>query len=410
MKSTGFRTRLLIILALFAVVPSAILTAAYAWSVAASPLRDMVGTEPWQQVAHSGLAALDVAERGATTAADSMAIAEHRAALSRSLTNAGRLDLYAEYLPGVAALLAVVLFILIGIATVRVAGHLSRQLSRPLQELVGWTELIARGERLPDRSEGSGAPEFDVLRQRMRLAERELGRSRERAVEAGRLRAFRESARRVAHEMKNALTPVRFALARIQRGNGAPDPEALEVIDLETRRMEDIARSFAQFGRLPEGPPAEVDLAELVSYTSRSTVPDNLRLELRIDESVPAVVGHHNALSRALTNVLLNAVEASKDGGAIVVRAGRAAATTGMVEIQVSDEGMGMDAETLATIWEPYVSHKKGGTGLGLAIARQSVEAHGGRVEARSEPARGTTITFHIPAGGATRAAVHATD
>jgi signal transduction histidine kinase len=324
MKRTGFRTRLLLILALFAVVPSAILTAVYAWSVAASPLQDMVGTEPWQQVAQSGLAALEVAERGASTRSDSLAIAAHRDALSRSLTNAGRLDVYVEYLPGVAALLAVILFLFIGVATVRVAGHLSRQLSRPLQEVVGWTGMIARGEKLPEHSEGRGAPEFDVLRQRMRLAERELGRSRERAVEAGRLRAFRESARQVAHEMKNALTPIRFALARIQRDKSAPDPEALEVIEMETRRMEEIARSFSQFGRLPEGPSAEVDLVEMVSYTARSTVPDTLSLALQVDEDVPAVTGHYDALARALSNVLLNAVEASSNGGVITVRARRA--------------------------------------------------------------------------------------
>jgi signal transduction histidine kinase len=349
-----------------------------------------------------------VAERNAASDADRKAINEHRTALSRSLTNANRLEVYAQYSSGATVILAVFAFLLLGVATVRVAGHLSRQLSRPLHELVGWTEMMARGDKLPDASSQRGAPEFEMLRQRMKLAERELRRSRERVVEAERLRAFRETARQVAHELKNVLTPVRFAVSRLQRDATLAQGETLAVLDIETRRLEDIARSFSLFGKLPEGPLSDIDVAELVTYTARTTVHDATRLTLDVDAELPLLKGHHDALARALANVILNAVDASQERGAITVTARRSSTNPSWIELQVADEGHGMDSEKLATIWEPYVTYKAGGTGLGLAITKQTVEAHGGRVEARSTPGRGTVITFLLPLSNGARSAAFA--
>jgi signal transduction histidine kinase len=157
-----------------------------------------------------------------------------------------------------------------------------------------------------------------------------------------------------------------------------------------------MARSFAQFGRLPEGPAADVDMGELVAYTARATVPERIALDLDI-QATQCVRGHHDSLARALSNVLLNAVEASGDGGRIAVRVrdvthnGEAA-----VRVAVQDSGAGIPADRLESIWSPYVTHKAGGTGLGLAIARQAVEAHGGTVFARS--GAGTTeVGFTVP-------------
>jgi signal transduction histidine kinase len=231
----------------------------------------------------------------------------------------------------------------------------------------------------------------------MRLAERELRKSRERVVEAERLRAFRETARQVAHELKNVLTPVRFAVSRLQRDATPGQVETLAVLDIETRRLEDIARSFSLFGKLPEGPLSDIDVAELVTYTARSTVGDVTRLTLDVDAGLPLLKGHHDALERALANVILNAMDASEGRGTVTVRARRSSADPSWIELQVADEGHGMDSEKLTTIWEPYVTYKAGGTGLGLAISKQTVEAHGGRVEALSAPGQGTVITFLLP-------------
>jgi signal transduction histidine kinase len=303
-------------------------------------------------------------------------------------------------------------------------------LSRPLDELVRWTELIGHGEPLPPppavvsharssadvngtsievtTSRVRGAPEFETLRRSMREMVSELEHGRQQAVEAERLHAFRESARRVAHEIKNPLTPIRFALARL-RGHA---PEALQedvdVIAMESERLDRMARSFAEFGKLPEGPPSEIDIGELVRYTARSSLPPGIALDLRIDENLPLVYGHNGALAGALSNVLLNAVDASGENGRITVTA-RAAKMGGRdaVRISVGDNGKGIPPGTLETIWEPYVTNKPGGTGLGLAIARQAVWAHDGTVTATSTLGQGTEIQFTIPANGVSAVRTH---
>src|SRR5690606_4171226 len=104
-----------------------------------------------------------------------------------------------------------------------------RQLSRPLDELVGWTGLIRLGRPIPAQSEREGAPEFEVLRSGMRTMARELEAGRLRALEAERAEAFRESARRFAHELKNPLTPIRFAVDRLRRT--AP-PELADTVEV----------------------------------------------------------------------------------------------------------------------------------------------------------------------------------
>jgi signal transduction histidine kinase len=235
----------------------------------------------------------------------------------------------------------------------------------------------------------------------MREMVSELEHGRQQAVEAERLHAFRESARRVAHEIKNPLTPIRFALARLRGEAPATLQEDVDVIAMESDRLDRMAKSFAEFGRLPEGPPAEIDMSELVRYTARSSVPSTIVLDLQIDENLPRVFGHNAALAGALSNVLLNAVDASGGKGQITVKA-RAVKVAGRdaVRILVADNGPGIAAQTLETIWEPYVTNKPGGTGLGLAIARQAVWAHDGTVTATSTLGKGTEIQFTIPANG----------
>ena len=246
-----------------------------------------------------------------------------------------------------------------------------------------------------------GAPEFETLRRSMREMVSELEQGRRQAVEAERLHAFRESARRVAHEIKNPLTPIRFALARL-RGQAPQElQEDVGVIAVESDRLDRMARSFAEFGRLPEGPPAEIDMGELIRYTARSCVPPTIALDLQIDDNLPRVHGHNGALAGALSNVLLNAVDASGESGRITVTA-RSVSASGRsaVRISVADDGRGIAPEKLGTIWEPYVTNKPGGTGLGLAIARQAVWAHDGTVNATSTLGKGTEIQLTIPADG----------
>lgn len=259
-----------------------------------------------------------------------------------------------------------------------------------------WTERIGHGEQ-PPPSEARGAPEFGALRQGIQLMATDLAAGRRAALEAERLAALRETARQVAHELKNPLTPIRFAVARLRGNVPAELEDSVAVLDAESARLEHMARSFAQFGRLPDGPVAEVDVAELVANAVRASVPDEMARTIRVAPGL-SLIGRHDALGRALSNVLLNAVEACGTSGRLEV----VAATNGAddaVEISVRDDGPGIDAAKLETIWNPYVTHKAGGTGLGLAIVRQTLEAHGGTAVAESGPGHGTLVRLTIPAG-----------
>jgi two-component system nitrogen regulation sensor histidine kinase NtrY len=396
-RRIGFRGRLFLILFGFALVPSMVLT--LAWSGATWWIVPMVSSNAaWDSTAASGARALTAARDGRISSTDSVALARHEQLLREGQLRSRQSGFFLRRVAvafGVSALFA---FLGIVVLASRVAGHLSRNLSRPLQELVGWTERIARAEALPDEPAAKGAPEFELLRGRMRRMSQELERGRRAAIEAERGAAMRETARQVAHELKNPLTPIRFAVDRLRREAPPNLQESIEVLRVESSRLEELARSFAQFGRLPEGPRAPVDVGELARYTARSSVPENVPVDVRVADDVPMVEGHHEALARALSNVMLNAVEACKDGGSISVDVRRVNGSgREAVALEVRDTGCGIPANRLARIWDPYVTYKAGGTGLGLAIARQTVLAHDGEVSAESEPGKGTVIKFILP-------------
>ena len=423
MNQLRFRTRLVLILSLFAIVPALLLTLLWSGTVSTA-LPFVTGRSAWDSVAASGEKAIAAARQAPLTASQRRAIDAHERELRTSVEQARRYSFLAARTVRVIAIAGVLALLVLTGAASRVAGHLSRQLSRPLDELVRWTELIGHGESLPPPPEptvvsttqkngdGSatievttsrvrGAPEFETLRRSMRKMVSELAHGRQQAIEAERLHAFRETARRVAHEIKNPLTPIRFALARLRGHAPSQLQEDVNVIEIESERLDRMAKSFAEFGKLPEGPPAEIDMSELVRYAARSCVPPSVALDLDIDENLPRVHGHNGALAGALSNVLLNAVDASAAGGRIRVKAsevsmgGRAA-----VRISVADTGKGIAPDSLDRIWEPYVTNKPGGTGLGLSIARQAVWAHDGTVNATSTLGKGTEIQLTIPADG----------
>ncbi|MDZ7631359.1 MAG: HAMP domain-containing sensor histidine kinase [Gemmatimonadaceae bacterium] len=399
MSRLGFRTRLLLVLMAFAVLPAALLTTA--GLVAANRVLPFLASGgAWSRVAQTGSEALAASRRAPQGAEVVAALNAHEAELQASLDQAKRLEYLAPRVIRVVVVVALVLFLILAVVAGRVAGHLSRQLSRPLDEVVEWTERIARADVLPEGPPSRGAPEFDLLRSRMRTMAMQLDAGRTAATEAARLGAFRETARRVAHELKNPLTPIRFAVSRL-RHNAAPElQESVDVLEIETQRLETLAKSFAQFGRLPEGPVADVDIAELLRYATRVTLPPTATVSLELPESLPFVLGHHDPLARAVSNILLNAADAAGPTGTITVAASTVTTPAPAVQIRVYDTGPGMTAETMCRIWEPYVTTKPGGTGLGLAIVRQTVLAHGGTVAATSEPGHGTTITITLPLSG----------
>jgi signal transduction histidine kinase len=231
----------------------------------------------------------------------------------------------------------------------------------------------------------------------MRSMATELAASRARALEEERARAWVAMARGVAHELKNALTPLRLAVRTLDRQTQglASARESLEVVSAESLRLEELARSFAQFGHLPEGPTSEIDLSELLDYLLRTHLPPGVDFRLRAPVDLPRLHGHHDALARAFANLLLNAAEAmSGTGGTVTVKL----STQGdAVEVRVLDTGPGIPEEYLDRIWAPDFTTRSRGTGLGLALVRQTIHAHGGGIWARNRPEGGAEFRVLLP-------------
>jgi signal transduction histidine kinase len=211
-----------------------------------------------------------------------------------------------------------------------------------------------------------------------------LAEGRRQALEAERLKGLTEMARRVAHEIKNPLTPLILATrqARLHAARGQPGTleEPLGVIEHEAQRLDEMARSFAQLGRLPEGPTSQIDLSELLRQLLASDLPESVTGTLNAPDAVPLVHGHLEALMRAFRNLLGNAVEALGDRPDPRIEV-TITQRDGFVQAVIADNGPGVPTEHRERIWFPDFTTKKRGTGLGLALVRQTVQAHGGSVE-----------------------------
>ena len=395
-------------LLLFALIPTIAVT--LVWAGAASGALSMMSAgSAWARIARTGEAAIGAARTAPLSAQQQRAVDAHELELRQSVELATRFNFVANRTMRLILLGGLLVVVLVALGASRVAGHLSRQLSRPLDELVGWTGLIRSGQPIPERTVRRGAPEFEVLRTGMRTMAAELDTGRRRALEAERADAFRESARRFAHELKNPLTPIRFAVERLRRSVADDLRETVNVLAEESARLELMAHSFAQFGRLPDGTAAEIDVVELVTRTARATVPDRIEFAITAEHGLPLIVGYHEPLVRAVTNVLLNAVDACTEVGGehegararIAVRVEHDALDgKPAVCIAVRDSGCGMPPDVVARMFDPYVTSKPGGTGLGLAIARQTMTAHHGVISATSTVGAGTELRLRLPITG----------
>jgi signal transduction histidine kinase len=289
---------------------------------------------------------------------------------------------------------AIAAFILLfGVGVVGVS--LSRQFSAPLDEVVDWTDRIRRHDALPPQAGQRGIPEFAALQTALRDLQHGLEQARIAEIESERLRAFGEVARRVAHEMKNPLTPIRLAVLQLSRTASPEHREVLDIIATESSRLEALAREFAELGRLPEGIAAPVDLRELLEDLLRSTVPSTMPHRLDAEADLPPVEGFYDPLRRAFSNLLRNAVEACKGEGTITVALRRGEQT---LDVTISDSGPGIAVEKREQIFQPYYTEKGDGTGLGLAIVRQTIEQHHGSIAVTDTPGGGATFLVRFPA------------
>lgn len=393
---SSFERRLLLALSLFSLIPSLILLGTGTYLLA-RVVELHTSPAAWEQVRGSGRELLDLADSSGDTALVAAA-ARHREVLDFSLQQSRLWEYVNARVLRLIPIVAILLGALLVLLAVRSARGIARELARPIRELVGWSEMVAREEPLPPASPTvDDHGDFGVLRDAFHRMADELAISRVRALDAERTRTWVAVARGVAHELKNSLTPLQLALRALERGSDT-DPamrEPLEVASAESSRLEELARSFAHFGHLPEGPMSEIDLAEQLDYLLRTHLPPAIEHRLEAPGDLPRVHAHHDALSRAFANLLLNSAEAMANtpGTVTVVLSSR----NGTVTVRVMDTGPGILPEQLDRIWEPDFTTKSRGTGLGLALVRQTVQAHGGSIRALNRPEGGAEFRVVLP-------------
>ncbi|MCI0432480.1 MAG: HAMP domain-containing histidine kinase [Gemmatimonadetes bacterium] len=206
-------------------------------------------------------------------------------------------------------------------------------------------------------------------------------------------------ARRIAHEMKNPLTPLRLAAYRLEGSAGAANgaiSEVVSVIREETDRLDELARSFALIGRPVTGPATQVDLDELMRGLLRTDVPHTIDTSI-VAAGTPLIRGHYDALVRAFRNIVKNAVEAIGTGGRSGQLEVRIATRDNGVTVSIADDGTGIPDGMENVLFEPDRTTRAGGTGLGLAIVQQVIASHGGSVAARNRPGGGAEFVVWLP-------------
>ncbi len=233
-------------------------------------------------------------------------------------------------------------------------------------------------------------------------------------VQAQRDAAWGEVARRLAHEIKNPLTPIRLSAERLRhkylRGMDPADAEVLDrsthTIVQQVQVMEEMVKAFSDYARTPQLRLQRLDLRRLVEE-----VLDLYRGEaaasfvIDFDSSLPLVRVDGGRMRQLLHNVVKNALEAATPGRQceITISARALAAETGRVELRIGDNGPGFPPDMSGQFFEPYITSKHKGTGLGLAVVKKIVEEHGGNVWAENAPEGGAVIVIQLPLDDVTR-------
>jgi two-component system nitrogen regulation sensor histidine kinase NtrY len=219
-----------------------------------------------------------------------------------------------------------------------------------------------------------------------------------------RMEAWREVARRIAHEIKNPLTPIQLSAERLRKryakmleGDGGILDKCTTTIIQQVDELKNLVNEFSQFARLPSAQLASNDLNELVSEALFlfKEGHNGIQFQFRSDV-IPPLELDREQIKRVLINLLDNAVAAVNGGGEIKLSTGYDKAR-GVVTLEVADNGCGLAPEIRSRIFEPYFSTKENGTGLGLTIVSQIVEDHHGYVRALSNDPRGTRISIELP-------------
>ena len=328
---------------------------------------------------------------------------------ARRLTDAQ--ELFARF-SGVRSTVLTVLAAVYGVFTAPIlllsimAGFfLSDRIMRPIESLEDATRRVADGDytvRILTRP----GDDLGVLVVSFNRMVTELDRARRRMAQAEKVQAWQEIAQRLAHEVKNPLTPIKLAAERLQRRYvaGAPDfgdvlSRTVDTIVREVDALTALLNEFRSFSRMPEPSVAAVDLSELFRDIA-AVYRDNPDVTVTT-EGVPegtTVEADRGQLRQVFTNLMTNSVEAAAGRVSVaisahVIQRGRET----ICRIRVEDDGPGIPEELRDSLFEPYVTSKNRGTGLGLAIVERIVFDHDGRISFESAPGSGTTFVVDLP-------------
>ncbi|HBL29779.1 MAG TPA: hypothetical protein DD490_23330 [Acidobacteria bacterium] len=225
-------------------------------------------------------------------------------------------------------------------------------------------------------------------------------------IQAQQLAAWNEAARRIAHEIKNPLTPIRLAAERLLHKHRQGDPglgpaieNGVEIIVREVVNLQGMVDEFSRYARMPRPRPTRVDLGRLVNDTLslyRNLKP-GVEVEARVEPGMTEVWLDGEQIRRALINLLDNAVEATEAPGQVTVAADRNPADGTGVRLRISDTGRGIPSAARDKLFLPYFSTKGRGTGLGLAIVHRIVTDHQGTIQVEDNRPQGTVFTLELP-------------
>ena len=283
----------------------------------------------------------------------------------------------------------------------------SARVTRPIEQLAKGARDVAEG-----RWEASVAihsrDEIGQLADAFNQMTRQLAEQRERLVQTERVAAWRELAKRLAHELKNPLFPLQLTVENLQRAREQTSEQFDEVffestatLRTELENLKAIVSRFSDFAKMPPPEFEPVDLNELVRSAVKLFEPQlapvgrpPITPELYLDEGSPRPQADRTLLRRALENLILNSLDAMPAGGTLTVRT---AQRNGAVRLEVIDTGEGLTPEECARLFTPYYTTKRHGTGLGLAIVQSVVSDHRGKIEVESAPGAGATFRIELP-------------
>lgn len=293
--------------------------------------------------------------------------------------------------------LATIFIILLTLLAIYAAKKLSQGISDPIKTLVSGMQRVATGD-LSQPVLTRAKDEIKFLIESFNKMASDLKTSQEKLVQTERLAAWQDVARRVSHEIKNALTPIQLSLRRLSDrlypDNQAIVDKSLITIQEEIESLRRIAEEFSQFARMPRSNPKPEDLNEIIQslITFIEAEPHAIIIKLDLDPGLPLLELDRDQMRRALHNIIKNSIEASRPGSMIFIETKRLYGIGRKAKIEIRDHGTGMPPELLVKIFEPYFTTKQRGMGLGLSIVKRIIQDHDGEIEIKSTPGKGTQV------------------